>query len=144
MEALLQDAARLVALALQGIAIVMVAIGSATVLVAGVRLALASRRDDVQARALWHRYARWLVAALTFQLGADIVGTSFAPAWDEIGRLAAVAAIRTFLSYFLDHEIESSRKLLPQASAPPDMSAGSPAAKGEEGDPTWTTHPTRV
>ena len=50
--------------------------------------------------------ARWLVAALTFQLGADIVATSFAPTWDELGRLAFVAAIRTFLSVFLDREIE--------------------------------------
>ena len=68
-------------------------------------------------REVWMHYARWLVAGLTFQLAADIVSTSFAPSWDDVGRLAAVAAIRTFLSYFLDHEMESSRKL--QRVSPP-------------------------
>jgi len=29
----------------------------------------------------------------------------------NIDRLAAVAAIRTFLSYFLDHEMETTRRL---------------------------------
>ena len=42
--------------------------------------------------ALWLRYARWLVAALTFQLAADIIETSIAPSWDDVGRLAVVAA----------------------------------------------------
>jgi uncharacterized membrane protein len=39
------------------------------------------------------------------------VSTSFAPGWNEVGRLAAVAAIRTFLSHFLDHEMEATRRL---------------------------------
>lgn len=60
---------------------------------------------------MWLGYARWLVAGLTFQLAADIVSTSFAPTWDDVGRLAAVAAIRTFLSYFLDREMESTGRL---------------------------------
>ena len=59
----------------------------------------------------WLQYARWLVAALTFQLGADIVTTSYAPTWDELGRLAVVAVVRTFLSYFLDREMEQAQKL---------------------------------
>jgi uncharacterized membrane protein len=50
------------------------------------------------------------VAALTFQLGADIVATSYAPTWEELARLALVAAIRTFLSFFLDREIERASK----------------------------------
>ena len=29
---------------------------------------------------------------------------------DEIGHLAAIAAIRTFLSYFLDREVEDTRE----------------------------------
>jgi len=119
MESLLHDAARHVALALQAVAIIIVAIGSAKVLVEVVRLSLAAQGDGGEGRAVWFRYARWLVAGLTFQLAADIVSTSFAPTWDEVGRLAAVAAIRTFLSYFLDHEMESSRKLQ-RASASPE------------------------
>jgi uncharacterized membrane protein len=51
------------------------------------------------------RYARWLVAGLTFQLAADIIGTSVAPTWDEVGRLGAIAVIRTFLNYFLERDL---------------------------------------
>lgn len=68
---------------------------------------LASRRTIVglSPRILWLYYARCLVAALTFQLGADIVETTLAPTWQDIGRLAAIAAVRTFLNYFLDRDM---------------------------------------
>lgn len=49
--------------------------------------------------------ARGLSLALEFQLAADIVGTAISPNWEQIGKLAAVAAIRTFLNYFLQHEL---------------------------------------
>ncbi len=129
MESLLHDVARHVALALQAVAIVIVGIGSAKVLVDVFRVALVAHIDDVERRVVWVRYAHWLVAALTLQLAADIVSTSFAPTWDEVGRLAAVAAIRTFLSYFLDYEMENSRKLQ-RVSTPPDARAGSQARRG--------------
>ena len=111
MESLLHDAARLVALAIQAVAIVIVAVGSAKAIVDVVRAALGPHAADGERRTVWLGYARWLVAGLTFQLAADIVSTSFAPTWDDVGRLAAVAAIRTFLSYFLDRELESTGRL---------------------------------
>lgn len=129
MESLLHDAARHVALALQAVAIIVVAVGSARVLVEVGRLALVAGGDEARGRAAWLGYARWLVAGLTFQLAADIVSTSFAPSWDDVGRLAAVAAIRTFLSYFLDHEMESSRKL--QRVSPPSDQRVERAARGD-------------
>jgi uncharacterized membrane protein len=49
--------------------------------------------------------ARALSLALEFQLAADIVGTAISPDWDQIGKLAAVAAIRTFLNHFLQREL---------------------------------------
>jgi uncharacterized membrane protein len=58
------------------------------------------------ARAVFLRYARWLVAALTFQLGADIIETSISTSWQTVGRVAAVAVIRTFLNYFLEKDVE--------------------------------------
>lgn len=56
------------------------------------------------------QYARWLVAGLTFQLAADIIGTAFAPSWDEIGQLAAIAVIRTFVNYFLERDLEEQER----------------------------------
>lgn len=51
------------------------------------------------------RLGRWLAVALEFELAADILRTAIAPTWNEIGLLAAVAAIRTALNYFLEKEI---------------------------------------
>ncbi len=56
------------------------------------------------------RYARWLIAGLTFQLAADIIETASAPTWDDIGRLAAIAVVRTFLNYFLERDMTELRK----------------------------------
>lgn len=109
MEALLHEIAHYVALGVEAIAILIIAIGSIEALVNLFRTL--SRTSGVQKRQVWLEFAGWLVAALTFQLAADIVNTSFSPTWDEVGRLAAVAAIRTFLSYFLDLEVENTRKL---------------------------------
>jgi uncharacterized membrane protein len=51
------------------------------------------------------QYARWLVVGLTFQLAADIAETAFSPTWEEIGHLAAISVIRTFLNYFLERDM---------------------------------------
>lgn len=53
--------------------------------------------------------ARYLALALEFQLGADILSTAIAPSWQEIGKLGAIAVIRTGLNYFLQKEMEQER-----------------------------------
>ena len=50
-------------------------------------------------------FARYLTLALELQLAADILSTSVAPTWDRIGKLAAIAIIRTVLNYFLEREL---------------------------------------
>jgi uncharacterized membrane protein len=52
------------------------------------------------------RLGWWLSLALEFELAADILRTAVAPTWDEIGKLAAIAALRTLLNHFLQREIE--------------------------------------
>lgn len=54
---------------------------------------------------------RSLALSLEFLLGADILRTAVEPSWDEIGRLAAIAAIRTALNYFLQREIAGEAKI---------------------------------
>lgn len=61
-------------------------------------------------RGAWLGFARWLLLGLEFTLGADIVRTAIAPTWDSIGQLAAIAVIRTFLSYFLERDLELAAK----------------------------------
>jgi uncharacterized membrane protein len=49
--------------------------------------------------------ARYLALALELQLGADVLSTAIAPTWDQIGKLGAIAVIRTALNYFLRREM---------------------------------------
>lgn len=64
-------------------------------------------------REAWRGFARWLVLALEFELGADIIRSAIAPNWNDIGQLAAIAVIRTFLNYFLERDIEQTRPVGP-------------------------------
>jgi uncharacterized membrane protein len=55
---------------------------------------------------------RFLALGLEFQLASDILRTAIAPTLRELGELAAVAAIRTALNYFLAREIKEERNEL--------------------------------
>jgi len=52
---------------------------------------------------------RFVALGIEFQLASDLLRTAVAPTFDEIGKLAAVAAIRTALNYFLGREIRDER-----------------------------------
>src|SRR6478735_11364883 len=102
MEAAIHQLAHWGNLALETIAILVVLFGSAQAVVAVVRVvAGGADKGGLRGRHVWLVYARWLVAGLTFQLAADIVGTSLATDWQDVARLAVIAVVRTLLSYFL-------------------------------------------
>jgi uncharacterized membrane protein len=50
-----------------------------------------------------------LTIALELLLAADILATAIAPTWDEIGKLAAIATLRTALNYFLERELKETK-----------------------------------
>ncbi len=60
---------------------------------------------------------RTLGLALEFLLAADILSTAVAPTWEAIGKLAAVATIRTALNYFLGKELEREQQRAEDAPA---------------------------
>jgi len=75
---------------------------------------------------------RSLALGLEFLLGADILNTAVAPSWEQVGLLAAIAAIRTGLNYFLQQELDRAFELegkrqaqeaQARAPRPPDQSA---------------------
>lgn len=53
---------------------------------------------------------RFLALGLEFQLASDLLRTAVAPSFEEIGKLAAVAAIRTALNYFLSRETLTAKE----------------------------------
>ena len=55
---------------------------------------------------VWVSFGMWLLLGLQFALAADIVRSVILPTWTDIGQLAAIAAIRTFLNYFLERDLE--------------------------------------
>lgn len=75
-------------------------------------------------------FGRWLTLALEFLLAADIVRTAVAPSWNDIGKLAAIAVIRTGLNFFLQRDME-----VHQAGEPPSGSHAR-ARRPEAGAPS--------
>ena len=55
---------------------------------------------------------RFLALGLEFQLASDILSTAIAPTFEELGKLAAVATIRTALNFFLAREIREATETL--------------------------------
>lgn len=62
-------------------------------------------------------FARYLSLALEFQLAADILGTTISPTWEQIGKLGAIALIRTTLNYFLGREMKEEKEAIAAESA---------------------------
>lgn len=48
-----------------------------------------------------------VAVALELMLGADVLATAVAPSWNDIGKLAAIAVIRTALNFFLERELRN-------------------------------------
>jgi uncharacterized membrane protein len=80
--------------------------------VATVRFVEAAARKKTERRFTRIRLGlgRYLALGLEFQLASDILSTAIAPTFEEIGKLAAIAAIRTALNYFLSKEIAEERE----------------------------------
>jgi len=80
--------------------------------------------------------ARYLALALEFQLGADILSTAIAPTWTAIGKLAAIAVIRTALNYFLGKEMETeTRRVEPHPADVPGGASADAAGNASAGAP---------
>jgi len=122
MEELLKSFWSMAATIVEGAAALLITVGAAEAFVMSLLRFRASTPVKMQ---IWMHFATWLLLGLEFELAADVIRTAIAPTWSDIGQLASIAAIRTFLSYFLDQDIEKvsdSRK-----TGPPDGSTSKPA-----------------
>ena len=116
MEELVHQLARGIALGLDTAAILLVALGSidavGRIVVGLTRL---SSIPHGEGKALWRRFGMWLLLALEFELASDIVTSVVAPSWQDLGRLGAIAVIRTFLNYFLEKDVSEAVEVEPRA-----------------------------
>jgi len=77
------------------------------------------------------KFGRWLALSLEFALAADILRTTVAPTWNEIGQLAAIIVLRTALNFFLQREIEQAEaKAAERRAAQAGPGAGAAATAG--------------
>ncbi|WP_245994202.1 DUF1622 domain-containing protein [Tengunoibacter tsumagoiensis] len=100
----------------EGVAGLIIALGALQAAVNALILFLIPKRragsmQERQTEYIRLQLGRWLALALEFELGADILRTAIAPTWAEIGQLAAIATIRTFLNYFLQKEIDRAAQI---------------------------------
>jgi len=94
---------------IDAIAFVWIVVGVVYLLVGALRAEL-SGASSQEKRALWLGFAKVLVAALSLQLAADIIESSISTSWEAIGRLGAIAVIRTFLDFFLSRDVDEIRE----------------------------------
>lgn len=55
------------------------------------------------------KFGSSVAVSLELLLGADVLATAVTPSWDDIGKLAAIAILRTALNYFLDKELHQTQ-----------------------------------
>jgi len=105
MEEVLRQSARLIAVLIEAVAVLLIAYGAGEAFVNSFRHLFRRTHDAGWRKALFLRFGVWLLLGLQFALAADIVRSAIAPTWNDIGQLAAIAAIRTFLNYFLERDL---------------------------------------
>jgi len=112
-EELLSEAVDFLVRLIESVGAIVIFVGAAIAFVRFLVVAVRTRRAE---RFLEVRLdlGRFLALGLEFQLAGDILRSAIAPTFSEIGQLAAVAAIRTALNYFLGREIKEEREEVKQ------------------------------
>ena len=67
---------------------------------------LTANKKNITAEEARVKFGSAVAVALELLLGGDVLATAVAPSWDDIGKLAAIAALRTILNYFLERELK--------------------------------------
>lgn len=117
-EHLLIEAINWIKLVVEATGAILVLLG--TVLAITTLLGGLLKRRQLRYHRTRFRLARYLVLALEFQLAADILATAISPDWDAIGKLAAIAVIRTVLNFFLVRE-EREEEEIASGGGPPTL-----------------------
>jgi uncharacterized membrane protein len=104
-EEILRGLAADTALGVEAIAVAIIAYGALEALVHVVGHVGRGQTPVGWRRGLFVRLGIWLLLGLQFALAADIVRSVISPTWNDIGQLAAIALIRTFLNHFLEKDL---------------------------------------
>lgn len=106
MSAVLEVLASFATQCISSFAVLVVLYGSVEAFVRLLPLAVSPGAPHGARKEVWRRLGTWLLLGLELELAADIVASVLSPTWQDIGELAAIAVVRTFLNYFLEHDLE--------------------------------------
>ena len=110
MEEFFVQAAGAAVLLIEAAAVLVVSFGSLEALCKLVVVMTRPSASHGMRKAIWRRFGVWLLLGLEFALAADIITSVISPTWQDIGELGAIAVIRTFLNYFLEHDLENAER----------------------------------
>ena len=108
MEALFIRIAETAGFLIEAAAVLVVTFGAAEAFVGLIRVVARPASSHGLRKEIWRRFGTWLLLGLEFALAADIIESVLSPTWEDIGQLAAIAAIRTFLNYFLERDLDEA------------------------------------
>ena len=106
MEDLIKQLASSVALGLEAAAVLVITIGAVVALIGSLSPPYGLRGPVPEKRVVYLRFGMWLLLGLEFELASDIIRSVIAPTWMDLGKLGAIALIRTFLNFFLERDLE--------------------------------------
>ena len=119
LEQYFSEIASYVALLIECGAVFVVSFGALQAII-GVIVAIFNRAaDELAGRAIWLKFATWILLGLEFALAADLLRTAVAPTWEDIAKLGVIATIRTLLNYFLAKDIAAFDAARPSGANPP-------------------------
>src|SRR5262245_61507626 len=106
LEEMFKEFASYVALCVELLAVLVIAVGAIEAIFGVLKQKTNPLRPFAWKKGVFIRFGSWLLLGLEFALAADIVRSAISPTWTQIGQLAAIAGIRTFLNYFLERDVE--------------------------------------
>jgi len=113
MHAWIREAASLAAYLLEGIATLVIVVGSLRALYLYVSQCLLQRVCYPAFTRTRLRLGHTLSLGLEFLVGADILKSAIAPTWNDLGTLAAIVAIRSGINFLLMWEMRETSSAAP-------------------------------
>ena len=92
LEQQFSDIATYIALVIEAGAVFVVSFGALQAIISVVGAIFSRAADELAGREIWLKFATWILLALEFALAADLVRTAVAPTWEDIAKLAVIAA----------------------------------------------------
>jgi uncharacterized membrane protein len=111
-ESVVADAVNVLVTVVEACGAAVIGVGAVTAFVRFIWIAIRTPGKSAPFVPVRLTLGRYLALGLEFQLASDVLRTAVAPSFRDIGQLAAVAAIRTALNYFLSKEIADERRQL--------------------------------